>query len=669
MSESNTNTCSNFFIPNSVSNYSYPKDLNATLSFLRDIHPVIESPFENTQNNFGYFSILDVAANKDCKNFRRQYRGNELENEIAKAQGKLNRYISVNDFYRPYNSTSHNIRTLNAIPVDLDYYKIPEFKNKTPEEMLDIILEGASKDFRTNPSKVHIPYPSSAICSGQGILLLYLIEPTTGHNTTCKLYNALCQSFVEHLQEFGADPKYGNPTSVMRIPGTKNIKTLEEVYVLFHDGNRRYTLSDLADQLLPHTREYHNSIIKPQRKEEKRAFKRLKTDQKKKAEKRKRFIENLQNQLKSNEQIRENLNLAKKECEVIEGKIQHLNKQLNQAHQDLDHVESLYYQSPSTYFGVCEQIKEEIAIFEFDLFNANQDLFIARTHLESCQEAAKQLLTEDRVKELKDQLNKAQENHEQKLAQIKQKNVQILYDNFARRIERGFKQLIKLRNESNILDGYREQLLYFYKSVLLFTNTDAGTIDRKVIAMNERFEYPLHGSDTTRMLKQVSPPERYQFLPSMDKIINRLGVTSEEQKQIPALTTRKSLRKYREMLRRRNCLGKTEKEIEIRKRREFILKKLPEMSVHELAQELECSLSTIKNDINYIYDHLAQFQDLLKEFWNKVRRYTSSLLDNEEKWTCIDFKRALLSLSIEHTWSGLPDIFWETDQFIIAECA
>lgn len=163
-----------------------------------------------------------------------------------------NCYMSVNNFITPQRQNSKCFQ-MNAIFVDLDYYKIPKYADKTAIEMIEIMRKkGLFKELE----------PSFFVDSGNGMYIYYLLENTLNGQLQSmrKLWKALEQKIIERFKDFEADAVASDISRVVRVPGSINQKT-GRVAKLIYDTKKsfnynpleevkRYSITELADVLL-----------------------------------------------------------------------------------------------------------------------------------------------------------------------------------------------------------------------------------------------------------------------------------------------------------------------------------------------------------------------------------------------------------------------------------
>lgn len=175
-----------------------------------------------------------------------------------------NTYLSLNSFKSPRKTIS-NLYSLNALWSDIDYYKVPKYKNKTHDEMITIISK--------NKLIKKIP-PSLWIYSGRGIYPVWLIEDAYA-KACLPIWNKLMDAIHQELVRYGADPSATEASHVLRLAGSNNTKTNNKsklVKDIFNFNPKRYTLTQLSDEILyelKYTKEEWALILKKKKKNKK----------------------------------------------------------------------------------------------------------------------------------------------------------------------------------------------------------------------------------------------------------------------------------------------------------------------------------------------------------------------------------------------------------------
>lgn len=199
-------------------------------------------------NNDGYTAV----GLKDSVRHWVQWhvRNDELSKVLPKLLKFKDVYISINSMLSPVRQLS-NIRHLQAFWVDLDYYKIKRFKNKSAEEMIDHMRKmGHFKEME----------PSFFVDSGNGMYIFYLIESAT--KNALPIWQKIQNKLVEKFTKYGADPLSADAVHVLRLSGTVNSKTGRRARFIYNTSKRfdfensgedikRYTIPKMAEAFLP----------------------------------------------------------------------------------------------------------------------------------------------------------------------------------------------------------------------------------------------------------------------------------------------------------------------------------------------------------------------------------------------------------------------------------
>ncbi|RXM56722.1 DNA-binding response regulator [Clostridium tetani] len=158
----------------------------------------------------GYITIA-IKHNNDWA--QHHYKIEELKDNVGKVLSidGVNIYLSPNSFYKPIRRIE-NVRKLNSLYIDLDYYTLDKFKDLTVDQIL-WNLEA-------------VPYKA------------------------LPLWNAVQKNFLNKLKDIGADEKSIDAARVMRLGGSVNQKNGHAVDLLFYNDNK-YNLRDIQENYLP----------------------------------------------------------------------------------------------------------------------------------------------------------------------------------------------------------------------------------------------------------------------------------------------------------------------------------------------------------------------------------------------------------------------------------
>lgn len=182
---------------------------------------------------------ITVARKTEKGKFQqRHYKPEELAENLTEWLGE-DVYFSQNTFYKPQRQIQ-NLRQLKSLYVDLDFYLF----NYAPSWVLGKL----EHEFFGQA----IPEPNIIIFSGQGIVLIWLIEPVP--YKALPLWQAVQDYFLNQLKELGGDSKASDAARVFRLAGSINSKNGVDVHAQYrHDY--RYELRQLQHDYLPELEE------------------------------------------------------------------------------------------------------------------------------------------------------------------------------------------------------------------------------------------------------------------------------------------------------------------------------------------------------------------------------------------------------------------------------
>ena len=144
-------------------------------------------------------------------------------------------FFSQNTFYKPVRRIE-NIRQLRSLYVDLDFYLF----NYDPSWVIGKL----EHEFFGKT----IPDPNIIIFSGQGIVLIWMIEPVP--YKALPLWQAVQRYMLKELESLGGDPKAVDAARIFRIAGSRNTKNGAYVRTEYrHDY--RYDIHQIQEDYLP----------------------------------------------------------------------------------------------------------------------------------------------------------------------------------------------------------------------------------------------------------------------------------------------------------------------------------------------------------------------------------------------------------------------------------
>ena len=158
-----------------------------------------------------------------------------------------NIYITLNTFYKPCRRLE-NIKELNTLFIDLDYYKT----GKTKDQVL--------MDLEKNYFNQSIPIPNYVIDSGRGMYLIWLIKSLPSQ--ALPLWKAVQDYLYKQLKCFGADRQALDATRILRVPGSINSKSKTVVNIL-DEYEYIYDLREIQNGFLPELKPYERKKGRP----------------------------------------------------------------------------------------------------------------------------------------------------------------------------------------------------------------------------------------------------------------------------------------------------------------------------------------------------------------------------------------------------------------------
>lgn len=143
-------------------------------------------------------------------------------------------FITPNSYASDKNRQKNNVRHLNAFFIDIDYQKIPKYKNQTPQKVIDAILIQCKQH--------SMPLPSFIVSTGHGLHLWWmLLAPMDSR--FIRVWDEIQNSIYLEFKPFGADSAAKDGARYLRVPGTVNAKNEKghcEVFVAYTNQTRKY---------------------------------------------------------------------------------------------------------------------------------------------------------------------------------------------------------------------------------------------------------------------------------------------------------------------------------------------------------------------------------------------------------------------------------------------
>jgi len=202
-------------------------------------------------DRFGFCSILydtgmrgvDEKGRPYPIKRQRSYKLSDLETTLKGWSGTTDTWLTQNSFHKPNRKTA-NLKALHNSYVDLDYYKVDQYKRSSPDAMLTRalrIIEDAK-----------IPLPNVIVDSGRGLQLKWCY-PKPIREEALPRWRRVQLQLISLLAPLGADTTCKDPSRVLRLVGTLNSKSRSMTTVLL-ETKTKVPFDTLADAILPFTR-------------------------------------------------------------------------------------------------------------------------------------------------------------------------------------------------------------------------------------------------------------------------------------------------------------------------------------------------------------------------------------------------------------------------------
>lgn len=213
---------------------------------------------------YGYEDIIDILELQDPFVFetaihKKDFNEQRLISMILFSNHlKMNMYTSMSD-YKGVRRNSSNLYGSRMINIDLDVYNTI-YENYEDDELLI--------EMQPYFDKVGIQ-PSVYINSGNGKYISFILDCNINLKLSSMkdLYQNVCKKMIDLLSPFGADKKCSDPTHVFRVPGSVNMKTNEQAYIVFLDESKTTNISMLAERLgIPKVKKEKKTLKKSKKK-------------------------------------------------------------------------------------------------------------------------------------------------------------------------------------------------------------------------------------------------------------------------------------------------------------------------------------------------------------------------------------------------------------------
>ena len=221
------------------------------LSIIRKLEDNIEFTYDKDRADMARKQIelihrdddgfIAIAAQRNKSFLQYHYKYDTLIKNIKKTVNiDANLYITANSFFKP-SRTIESIRKLNALYIDLDYYKIEKYKDYTAEEMIEVLEE---KYFGES-----IPKPTMITSTGRGLGIYWAINNLP--YMALPLWSSVQKYILYKLKPVGADSISIDASRLLRLCGTTNLKSKKGTYIIYSNESTVYNLRELQKRYLP----------------------------------------------------------------------------------------------------------------------------------------------------------------------------------------------------------------------------------------------------------------------------------------------------------------------------------------------------------------------------------------------------------------------------------
>lgn len=213
---------------------------------------------------YGYEDIIDILEQQEPFVFEVAISKKDFNEQrlismiIFSNQLKMNMYTSMSD-YKGVRRNSSNLYGSRVINIDLDVYNTKYVDYENDELLIEM---------QPYFDKAGIQ-PSVYINSGHGKYISFILDSNINLKLSSMkdLYQNVCKKLIDLLSPFGADKKCSDPTHVFRVPGSLNMKTNEQAYIVFLDESKATNISMLAEKLgIPKVKKEKKTLKKSKKK-------------------------------------------------------------------------------------------------------------------------------------------------------------------------------------------------------------------------------------------------------------------------------------------------------------------------------------------------------------------------------------------------------------------
>lgn len=230
---------------------------------------------------------------------------------------------------------------------------------------------------------------------------------------------------------------------------------------------------------------------------------------------------------------------------------------------------------------------------------------------------------QDFAKLLSFSLQEVKEHKKAKTKQLKEKKKKANYDKRKYYFEIFLNDIKKLIHLRDTMEGFREYTLYIIRERSQWSGYTIAESIKFAKDINELFINPLSEYDVEKTCR----PSEGRYKSSLETIMFRLQISSDEMKHLKMLKTKNMKIKQRARKRRRHILlNRTEKQIQIMERRKSVLYLKFEKGLKnkEIAMKLGVDKGLITRDLKYIRNNPSEFIKRLEKYIQEMEAYSKT---------------------------------------------
>lgn len=164
-------------------------------NYLKQIYPEAD----------GFIGYMHIDENEQV-----QTKMISVDSILDETYAGKNKFLTLNTFSSASSRKTQNLQSINALYLDIDAYHV------------GLTLNEALKQMKKHEFGRNVPYPTYITKSGQGLYLIWQIEPLPA--SKLDVWNATQKALHNALRKYGSDSKSLDASRVLRVPGSINGK-------------------------------------------------------------------------------------------------------------------------------------------------------------------------------------------------------------------------------------------------------------------------------------------------------------------------------------------------------------------------------------------------------------------------------------------------------------